>query len=166
MFESESRLCCSVGLSQGHVFLKIATIFSSAGEQMSSVLKIWLSSSVVKSHERELFFPEALRQSWRPAVLMVGIKAWLTCYKTSGGKIWNTRDLITSTITVDCHCTSTMTLPKPFNVPHVGDDSVQVGLSGIQSSFFLVRLKKLLCRTRTKSSYHVSTTWSLCNSMY
>lgn len=112
MFESKSSLGCSVDLSQGHVFIKIATIFSSAGEQMSSVLKIWLSSSVVKGHERELFFPETLRRLWRPAVLMVGIKAWLTCYETSGGKIWNTRDSITSTITVDYHCTSTLTLQK------------------------------------------------------
>lgn len=39
-----------------------------------------------------------------------GIKAWLTCYETSGGKIWNSRDSITSTLTVDFHCTATLTL--------------------------------------------------------
>lgn len=106
-------------LSQGHTVWRMTTIFSSPGEQMSSVVKIWLSSTAVKGQKREIFFLYPLRN-----LMMV-----MEDNRCNGrdkdladlpgglrGTIWNSRDQVSVVAAAGwCCCwqiTSTMTSSK------------------------------------------------------
>lgn len=78
--------------SQGQAAWKMTTVFFSAGEQMSSVLKIWLRGSAVVEGHPSCFCPllslhYLLMLVWRPAVSVTEIKpGWPAKEGLGGGK--------------------------------------------------------------------------------